>query len=84
MQSIKNSLTADEKELMNKYSTTDAQGKVYKISLGHISWRRKILQGECEGDDVKFDREFPTTPQHAFRASSATRFNKDGLQWQRM
>lgn len=82
-ESIRKSLTVDEKDLMQNYSTKDAQGRVYRISLGHISWRRKILKGECEGDDVKFDREFPTTPQHAFRASSSTRFNKAGLAWQR-
>jgi len=82
-ESVRKSLTADEKELMQNYSTTDTHGRVYKITIKHISWRRKILQGECEGDDVKFDREFPTTPQHAFRASSSTRFNKAGLAWQR-
>ena len=82
-EAIRKSLTADEKDLMQNYSTTDAHGRVYDISAGHIAWRRKILKSECEGDDVKFDREFPTTPQHAFRASSATRFNKAGLAWQR-
>jgi hypothetical protein len=82
-ESIRRSLTADEKELIGNYQTVDTHGRVHKITLGHISWRRKILEGECENDDVKFDREFPTTPQHAFRASSSTRFNKAGLAWQR-
>tara|TARA_B110000881_G_C18601169_1_gene535353 strand:- start:2237 stop:4114 length:1878 start_codon:yes stop_codon:yes gene_type:complete len=82
-ESIRRSLTADEKDLMGNYSTTDPHGRTYRITIGHIAWRRKILEGECENDDVKFDREFPTTPQHAFRASSATRFNKAGLTWQR-
>lgn len=80
---VKRSLTPTEKELMADYSTLGANGKKYTITLGHIAWRRKILSSECDNDETKFDREFPTTPQHAFRASARTRFSRDGLDWQR-
>lgn len=80
---IRRSLTAIEKDLMANYKTTGTDGTVYTISLGHISWRRKILESECDNDETKFDREFPATPQHAFRASARTRFDRDGLDWQR-
>lgn len=80
---LRRSLTATERDLMANYSTVSARGVTYSISLGHISWRRKMLHSECDGDETKFDREFPTTPQHAFRASARTRFSRDGLDWQR-
>ena len=82
-ENLKRSLTASERDLMANYSTTGPDGRIYTITIGHIAWRRKILEAECDGDETKFDREFPTTAQHAFRASARTRFNRDGLDWQR-
>jgi hypothetical protein len=82
-ESLRRSLTATEKELMSRYSCVNKSGVKMQPTLGHISWRRKILESECDGDETKFDREFPTTPQHAFRASSRARFDRDGLEWQR-
>lgn len=80
---IRNSLSPTERELMSNYKCYGISGRMHTVTLGHISWRRKILQSECDGDETKFDREFPTTPQHAFRASARTRFSRDGLDWQR-
>lgn len=80
---VRRSLTPTERDLMSNYSTRGADGRLYEITVGHISWRRKILEAECDGDETKFDREFPTTPQHAFRASARTSFDRDGLDWQR-
>ena len=80
---VRRGLTDTEKDLMANYKTTDSSGRTFTITLGHIAWRRKMLTSECDGDEIKFDREFPTTPQHAFRASARTRFNRDGLDWQR-
>ena len=80
---IRRSLTEVEKDLLANYSVRAKDGKTHTVTLGHLSWRRKILEGECDGDETKFDREFPATPQHAFRASARTRFSRDGLEWQR-
>jgi len=80
---VRRSLSATEKELMANYKVYDKTGRRWEVSLNNISWRRKILESECDGDEVKFDREFPTTPQHAFRASARNRFGRDGLEWQR-
>lgn len=83
MEEIRRSLTPTERDLMANYETVGPDGHTFRITLGHIAWRRRILKGECDGDETKFDREFPTTPQHAFRASARTRFDRDGLDWQR-
>lgn len=76
-------LTPVERELMTNYSCKSALGKTHRVTINHIAWRRKILESECDGDETKFDREYPTTPQHAFRASARVRFSRDGLDWQR-
>jgi hypothetical protein len=81
-QDIQRSLTPTERELMTNYWVDGISGR-HNITLGNISWRRKILKAECDNDETKFDREFPTTPNHAFRASARTRFSRDGLDWQR-
>jgi hypothetical protein len=80
---LRRSLTPTERDLMANYRTVAANGTVYTVTIEHIAWRRKILEAECDNDETKFDREFPTTPQHAFRASARTRFSRDGLDWQR-
>ena len=80
---VRKTLTQTEKELMSNYSCTDYSGRKYTITLGHISWRRKIIKRDCDSDEVKFDREYPTTPQHAFRASAKSRLSRDGLDFQK-
>ena len=80
---VRRSLTAQEKELMANYACVGVSGYRHHVSLGNIAWRRKILVGECDSDETKFDREYPTTPQHAFKASARTRFNREGLEWQK-
>ncbi len=76
------SMTEDEKLLM-KHSYIDGDGKVYSVTTAHLSWRRVILKEECNNDIAHFDREYPTTPDHAFRASSPSRFDRMGLDWQK-
>ncbi len=83
VEDLRRSLTPTERELLADYKCVDKSGNEHTITINHISWRRKILESECDGDETKFDREFPTTSQHAFRASARTRFSRDGLDWQR-
>jgi hypothetical protein len=75
-------LTEDEKDLL-KITFTDGRGKVHIVTPGHLAWRRVILKEECNGDVSHFDREYPSTPDHAFRASSPSRFDRVGLDWQK-
>ena len=68
--SIADSITPPEMELIQKYGLT----------YGHIAWRRRTIKIECQRDETKFDREYPETAEHAFRASAPSRFNARGLQ----
>ncbi len=46
-----------------------------------VYWFHRVLkQPECNGDPQKRDREYPTTPEDGFRASSPSRFNLDALE----
>lgn len=66
---IQDTITAEETEIMQDLG----------ISYGHIAWRRDTIRHACQRDERKFDREFPQTPEHAFRASAPSRFNTKGL-----
>lgn len=68
-QQIQDSITPEEAEILQRYN----------LSYGHIAWRRRTIRIECQRDEQKFDREYPETPSHAFRASSPSRFNARGL-----
>ena len=46
----------------------------YKLHAGQIKYWRALLQ-ECDNDPDKRDREYPTTPEDAFRAAQPCRFN---------
>jgi hypothetical protein len=69
-QSVADSITPPEMELIQKYG----------LEYGHIAWRRRTIRVECQRDEMKFDREYPETAEHAFRASAPSRFNTRGLQ----
>jgi hypothetical protein len=46
----------------------------YNLSAGQIKYWRAML-AECGNDPDKRDREYPTTPEDAFRAAQPCRFN---------
>lgn len=43
-----------------------------EISLDQINWLRYKLENECKGDETRRRREYPSTPEEAFEAASAT------------
>ena len=59
---------ATERELMAKY----------KLTPEHIKFWRWAFY-DCQKDADQRDRDFPTTPEHGFRASVPSRFNPRGL-----
>lgn len=67
-----NTMTEEEREMMDDYALT----------VDQLVWRRKTILEKCENDTAKFDREFPLTPAHAFRASGNRVFNRAGIKWQ--
>jgi hypothetical protein len=46
----------------------------YNLNAGQIKYWRSLLS-ECDNDPDKRDREYPTTPEDAFRAAQPCRFN---------
>lgn len=51
-----------------------------QLSAEQIHWyHHKLKSPECGGDPMKRDREYPTTPEDGFRASSPSRFSLSSL-----
>ena len=64
------SLTADEREIMGRYS----------LDLRQLAWRRWTIANDFTGDTVRFRREHPASPEEAFTASSRNRFSVPHIQ----
>lgn len=60
------SLTGRETELLEQYPG--------KITKGHLLWRRWCIQAKCNGEEEKFENEYPTNDQDCFLANSASVF----------
>jgi hypothetical protein len=58
-----------EYELMNKYNLTYEQ----------LNWRRWAIRNKCQGDDVLFMQEYPSTPEEAFISTGRPVFNTQAL-----
>lgn len=58
-------------ELSNRELTlTEEQyGTRFRLSAGQILWRRNKIKSDFKGKRSEFDKEFPTTPEHAWRGS---------------
>lgn len=63
------SMTPDEADYMREW----------KLTPGHMKWRRWAIKEECGGDENLFDRDYPTTWETAFQKSGMRRFNAGGL-----
>lgn len=50
----------------------------YNLTAGQIKYWRSLLS-DCDNDPDKRDREYPTTPEDAFRAAEPCRFNRTML-----
>lgn len=54
-----------EYELMEKHGLTYEQ----------LNWRRYAIQNRCQGDEILFMQEYPSTPEEAFISSGRPKFN---------
>jgi len=50
----------------------------FNLEAGDIKYWRRLL-AECANDPERRDREYPPTPEDAFRAASMCRFNTGGI-----
>ena len=79
-------LTPQEKHGLRDKLTAAADTKALRLmdELGlapeSIAYYHHLLSApECGGDPMKRDREYPTTPEDGFQASSPSRFNLEAL-----
>lgn len=63
-------LSDTEKELMRRHP---------KITLRKLKWRRWCITTNCDGDEEKFQQEYPGTPEEAFLASGRPAFNRESI-----
>jgi hypothetical protein len=61
------SMSDKEKKIMARYNLTYEQ----------MHWRRKTIASECEGDDLKFDQEYPDSMETAFISTGRPVFNME-------
>lgn len=53
----------------------------HKLDRTQVNWRRHTIRSECGNDETLFDREFPTTPTHAFRSTGERVFDQKALEF---
>lgn len=58
-----------EYELMQKFNLT----------LEQMNWRKYTIQNKCEGDELLFLQEYPSTPEEAFISSGRPKFSVAAL-----
>lgn len=44
-----------------------------------LAWRRAYIKTKCQGDEAKFDQEYPVTPEVAFIATGTPAFSQDAV-----
>lgn len=66
---LESTLTYEEKELMARYN----------LRLGHISYRRRTIATECQGDPRMFNQEYPSNEEDCWLASGRLRFDGAGM-----
>ncbi len=60
-----NTISTYEKELMNKFDLTWEQ----------MWWRKYTIENKCEGDEILFMQEYPSTAEEAFISSGRPKFS---------
>lgn len=64
-----------EKEVKYWYPEIIDLQLIHHEVMCRLAWRRGMIDDECEGDKLAFDREYPITIEKAFAASGSQLFN---------
>lgn len=59
--------------------TEKAIQELHSLTLEQMYWRRYTLHNKCRGDLLRFQVEYPATPEEAFIATGTCRFDKAAL-----
>ena len=78
---------AEKQQFLDEINTTylDAKGnavRTYEYELMHkhgltpeqLNWRRYAIANKCQGDEILFMQEYPSTPEEAFISSGRPKF----------
>ena len=68
----KNADYGNERELLEMFPTVDVP---YPITLEHLQWRRVHLRTELSMNLSRWSREFPSSPEEAFRVAAGRWLN---------
>lgn len=52
-----------------EYGNELAELEIYSLSLEQLNWRRRYIRNQCAGSLGTFMREYPASPEEAFRAT---------------
>lgn len=55
--------------------TSEGKQQLHHEVMCRLAWRRGMIDDECEGDKLIFDREYPITIEKAFATSGSALFN---------
>lgn len=47
----------------------------HDLTYEQLNWRRNTIQNKCQGDEILFMQEYPSTPEEAFISSGRPKFN---------
>lgn len=66
-------------EILNKeVLLTESQYQIrYNLTNAQMAWRRHAIKTDFKGKRREFDKEYPTTPEHAWRSSVAGFYPND-------
>ena len=66
---LESTLTQEEVEMIKRYG----------LRLGHVSYRRRTIATECQGDSRLFDQEYPSNEEDCWLSSGRLRFDGQGI-----
>jgi len=83
---------AEKQQFIEEVETThkDANGKEvrtyeaelrekHNLTYEQLNWRRWTIKNKCQGDEILFMQEYPSTPEEAFISSGRPKFNIQAL-----
>lgn len=72
-------LLLDDQEREYVEKGIEFEGRIHKLSLGRIAWRRWAIRNNCFGDERLFRQEYPANPEEAFLVSGNTFIEEEVL-----
>lgn len=79
----RNAMAVDDAEkarILGSLSPAEAEGvRRYEWTPEQLKWRRWTVRNDFNGNEAKFDQEYPSDPKSAFVASGSPAFSRESL-----